>query len=270
MLASLRLLAVWYNAPNCSIASLKRGGTAWRIHGAKRSHHSCQLCSLRGFCPAHHSTVRHGQAMPKVRPLPQTLLRLRKVPQLRIRPYLPMPTNPPSQRSSQLWLNLRTQRSSQLPRNLQPRCCRSEIPFPRQARIIQLLSPRMGSFGSGAATRNFNSDIRRAMRKTIIRRSLWTMLRALLSLQIFRLPSKITGSFGRGAGTGRAWSVTRIRAVPMDSLPQSSWTMSSAFRSAIFMPPPSSATDRFGRGARIRMASLATGRLTTAATMSQK
>ena len=189
-----------------------------------------------------------------------------------------MPPKPPSQRGSQLWLNLRTQRSSQAPRsqpptppcNLQPRPCRSETPSPRQARIIQLLSPRMGSFGSGAATRYFNSDIRRAMKKTIIRTSSWTMLRVLLSVRIFRLLSKITGSFGCGVGTIRAWSATRIREVPTDSLPQSSWTMLSAFRSAIVMPPPSSATGRFGRGATIRMASWATGRLTTAPTMSQK
>ena len=183
--------------------------------------------------------------MPKARALLSKPPRLRKVPQPRIRPYLP-PPKPPSQRGSQLCLNLRTQCSSQPPRsqpptlsrNLQPRPCRSETPSPRRARIIQLLSPRMGSFGSGAATRNFNSDIRRAMKKTIIRISSWTMLRVLLSLQIFRLLSKITGSFGRGVGTIRAWSVTRIWAV---SLPRSSWTMSSAFRSAICMPPRSSA-----------------------------
>ena len=213
--------------------------------------------------------VRHGQAMPKARALLSKPPRLRKVPQSRIRPYLP-PPKPPSQRGSQLWLNLRTQRSSQPPRNLQPRRCRSEAPSPRQARIIQLLSPRMGSFGSGAATWNFNSDIRRAMKKTTIRRSSWTMLRALLSVRIFRLRSKITGSFGRGVGTIRAWSATRIREVPMDSLPQSSWTMSSAFRLAICMPPPSSATGRSGCGATIRMASWAMGRLTIAPTMSQK
>ena len=84
----------------------------------------------------------------------------------------------------------------------------------------------------------------------------------------FSAAVKKTGSFGRGVGTIRAWSATR--AVPMDSLQQSSWTMSSAFRSVICMPPPSSATDRFGRGATIHMASWATGRLTTAPTMSQK
>ena len=268
----LRLLVVWYNAPNCSIACLIRGGTAWRIHGAKRSQHFCQLCSWQGFCPAHRSTVRRGRAMPKVRPLPQTLPRLRKVPQLRIRPYLPMPTNPPSQRSSQLWLNLRTQRSSQPPRNLQPRRCRSGTPSPRQARTIQLLSPRMGSFGPGAVTTYFSLDICWALVMiTLVRRtSSWTMLRALLSLQIFRLPSKITESFGCGATTGGAWLATRIWDLLMDSLPQRSWTMLSAFRSAICMPPQSSATDRSGCGVRIRMASLATGRLTTAATMSQK
>lgn len=86
----------------------------------------------------------------------------------------------------------------------------------------------------------------------------------------FSATVKITGSFGRGVGTIRAWSVTRIRPLLMDSLPQSSWTMLSAFRSAIVMPPPSSATGRFGRGATIRMASWATGRLTTTPTMSQK
>lgn len=163
----LRLLAVWYNAPNSPIASLIRGGTAWRIHGAKRSHHSCPSCSWQGFCLACRSMVRHGQAMPKARALLSKPPRLRKVPQPRIRPYLPIPPKPPSQRGSQLWLNLRTQRSSQPPRNLQPRCCRLEIPFPRQARIIQLPSLRMGSFGSGAATRNFNSVIRRAMKKLL-------------------------------------------------------------------------------------------------------
>ena len=274
----LRLLAVWYNAPNCSIASLKRGGTAWRIHGAKRSHLSCQLCSWRGFCPARRSTVRHGRAMPKVRPLPQTLPRLRKVRRTLIPSRLrklrrpPTPPKPPSQRSSQLWLSLRTQRSSQPPRNLQPRRCRSETPSPRQARIIRLLSPRMESFGPGAVTTYFSLDICWALVMiTLVRRtSSWTMLRALLSLQIFRLPSKITESFGCGATTGGAWLATRIWDLLMDSLPQRSWTMLSAFRSAICMPPQSSATDRFGRGARIRMASLATGRLTTAATMSQK
>ena len=210
--------------------------------------------------------VRHGQMMPKAKALLSKPPRLRKVPQPRIRPYLSPPPKPPSQRSSQL---PRSQPPTP-PHNLQPRSCRSETPSPRQARIIQLLSPRMESFGSGAATRNFNSDIRRAMRKTMIRRSSWTMLRVLLSVRIFRLLSKITGSFGRGVGTIRVWSVTRMRALPMDSLPQSSWTMSSAFRLAIVMPPPSSATGRFGRGATIRMASWATGRLTTAPTMSQK
>ena len=166
MLASLRLLAVWYNAPNCSIASLKRGGTAWRIHGAKRSHHSCLSCSLRGFCPARRSTVRHGQAKPKVRQM-LMLPRLRKL----RRPLTPL--KPPSRRSLQLrrklqiQRNLRTQRSSPPPRNPQPRRCRSVTLSPRQVRIIQLLSPRMGSFGPGVVTRNFNSDIRRAMRKTL-------------------------------------------------------------------------------------------------------